>query len=64
MIRPADIRAGRTLELTLPGVREWRIPAQVMTVAVTADNLEAVRADAAEHVERGGATLRELEAGR
>lgn len=55
-----NIKVGQTIEVTLPGVREWRIPPTVSTATVTAENIEALRADVAEQIERGGATLRVL----
>ena len=53
-----EIEVGQTVEVTLPGVPEWKIPAQVMTATITPENVDAIRADAAEQVKRGGATLR------
>ena len=56
----SEIEVGQTIEVVLPGVSEWKMPAQVMTALVTTENVEALREDAAECIERGGATLTEI----
>lgn len=51
------IEIGDTVEVTLPGVREWKIPTQVRTATVTAENIELLKADIIEQVIRGGALI-------
>jgi hypothetical protein len=59
-VSPAEIKVGQVIEVTLPAVPEWKVPAQVMTARVTAENVDALREDAALQIANGGAALREV----
>lgn len=57
---PSEIQVGQRIEVELPGVPAWNVPKVTSTATVTEDNIDALKADVAEQIEKGGATLRRL----
>ena len=51
------IEPGDSVQVDLPGVAAWKIPAQRMTATVTRENVDALRKDVADHVNYGNATV-------